>query len=185
MATVAPGHQRALPRRRPGRPTLADTGAVEVLLEAVRAGNRLAVAARLAGVAPGTVEEWMRRGRGLDPRPPTPLYVRLVEAVEEAEAAAEADLLAAIVSAAPRDWKAAAWLLSNRSPEWRQHRLPPEPPAPPEVAPPPRQPEGETIIIPPDIVRELASRMLRDRYPRDENEWESARATLVEDTRPL
>jgi hypothetical protein len=79
---------RVTPRRRPGRPTLLSDGAGDVLLAAVRAGNRLSVAARAAGPSPSTVEEWMRRGRGLDVRPSTPVFVRFVEAIEVAQAAA-------------------------------------------------------------------------------------------------
>ncbi len=131
-------------RRRPGRPTLLDDGAGDVLLAAVRAGNRLSVAARAAGLAPSTVEEWMRRGRGLDVRPATPVFVRFVEAVEVAQAAAEAEAIAAVRGAMAKDWKAAAWYLANVSPYWRQSRMPPpEPPVPlaPQPVPPPWQGE--------------------------------------------
>jgi len=96
-----------------------------VLLAAIRRGNRLATAAQLAGLSPSTVEEWMRCGRGLDARPVTPTYMAFVEDVEQAQAEAEAEAVGAIRDAARRDWRAAAWFLSNVSPDWRRYRQPP------------------------------------------------------------
>ena len=50
---------------------LPDDHARTILLEAVRTGQRLPVAARLADVAPETLSEWLHRGRGEDVRPAT------------------------------------------------------------------------------------------------------------------
>jgi hypothetical protein len=134
---------------------MLDEGVTGMLLAAIRAGNRLSVAARLAGLSPSTVEEWMRRGRGTDARPATPAHVRFVEAVEVAEAAAEADLLAAVQGATPRDWRAAAWLLANRSPDWRRNRLTPDEPPPP--LPRPTSQLGPVRHIPAKVLEGVAT----------------------------
>ena len=112
-------------RRRRGRPTLLDEGKGEVLLAAIRAGNRLPVAARYAGISPKTFNEWMRRGRGVDGRSPVEPYVGLVRAVEQAQAEAEVYALAMIRKAMPRDWRAAAWYLENVSEHWRRRKQAP------------------------------------------------------------
>ena len=76
----------------------------------------------MAGISPTTLAEWLRRGRDLDGRPSTPIYISLVEDVEQAQAAAEVYALASIRKAMARDWRAAAWWLENRSPGWRRRK---------------------------------------------------------------
>ena len=50
-------------RRRGGRKSLLETGKKQVLLTAISNGNRLPVAARLAGLSPRTPEELLQRCR--------------------------------------------------------------------------------------------------------------------------
>lgn len=109
-------------RRRRGRPTLLNSTQQALLLAAVKAGCRLPVAARLAGVSPKTVNEWVRRGRGHDGRPAIEPYVGFIRAVEQAEAEAEVAAMAAIRKAMPGDWRAAAWFLERTHPEWRRRK---------------------------------------------------------------
>ena len=114
-------------RHRRGRPTLLDERTTEVLLIAIRAGNRLPAAACFAGISPKTFNEWMRRGRGVDGRSPVEPYVGLVRAVEHAQAEAEVAAVLAIRRAMSHDWRAAAWYLENVSEDWRRRKQAPEP----------------------------------------------------------
>lgn len=159
-----------------------ESGARETLLAAVRAGNRLPAAARLAGVSPTTLSEWMRRGSGLDTRPATPVYVEFVEDVELAQATAEVYALATIRQAMSRDWRAAAWWLENASPEWRRRKERPEPEPPPAVR---MAPSGETIIISAEDLRRFAEERIRMERgePRDgvDEETRVRRSRLVSD----
>ena len=82
------------------------------------------MAARLAGVNPDTVHEWMQRGKGLDKRPATEELRLFADAVEHAKAQAEATMLAAVIKAAPTDPASARWWLENEHPDWRRHRMP-------------------------------------------------------------
>ena len=154
-------HQTARRRRRSGRPTLLDDHARTILLEAVRNGHRLANAARLAGVAPETLAEWLRRGRGQDVRPATPVYERLVAEVELAQAEAEQRVLQVVIDAMPRDPRLAVWWLENAHPDWRRHRVLPEP----ERVAPVAAPRSDVFILDPDTLRRLAQLKLAERDP--------------------
>ncbi|CAN5445713.1 hypothetical protein BH24CHL9_BH24CHL9_15350 [soil metagenome] len=120
-STALPARGASRRRRRGRRPLLLAAGKAEVLLAALRAGNRLPVAARYAGVSPKSVAEWMRRGRGVDGRSAVEPYVGFVLMVGQAEVHA----VAMIRKAMPRDWRAAAWFLENAAPEWRRRKQAP------------------------------------------------------------
>lgn len=128
---------------RRGRRSLLDERTQRIVVLAVRGGNRLSVAARLAHVSPRTVEEWMRRGRGRDDRPAVDRYVRFVEAIELARAEAEAEAVEVIMRAIPHRPDLARWFLGIVSDDWRRDRRPTlsapsgasTEPAPPEVSP--------------------------------------------------
>ena len=109
-----------MPRRRSedGKPSLLETYKRDLLLQHIRNGNRLQTAARLAGIAPRTVEEWRRRGEGRDTqRPSTPLYKQFSVDLDEAEAFAESEAVAAVKAHMPRDYNAAKFWLQTRHPE--------------------------------------------------------------------
>ena len=126
VATSTTAPARGTPRRRRrGRPPLLDEGKREVLLKAIRAGNRPSVAARYAGVSPKSMAEWMRRGRGVDVRSKVEPYIGFVRAVEHAEAVAEVEAVASIWKAMPRNPKYAIWWLERMHPEWRRRKLAP------------------------------------------------------------
>lgn len=87
---------------------------------AIRKGApTLSAAARLAGVHPSTVSEWMNRGLGLDDREQTDEMVEFVRLVETARAQFVQDRLDAIKAAGedPKHWTANAWLLERMFPE--------------------------------------------------------------------
>ena len=110
-------------RGRRGRtPLLLDDRKRSLLLAAIKAGNRLSVAATFAGVSPKSVSEWMRRGEGRDGRPAIEPYTSFVRAVEHARAEAEVAAMAAIRRAMRRNPRWAVWWLETTVPEWRLRR---------------------------------------------------------------
>lgn len=166
-------------RRSRGRPTLLEPDTREILLTAIRAGNRLPAAARLAGISPKTLSEWLRRGRGLDARAATPAHMQLVDDVELAQAQAEANALEMIRKAAMRDWRAAAWFLENSHDDWRRRKALPEPLPPPVVEPEPEPDPGAMIVVSPADMRELTRRHLAAKRG-DSEDAETTRAALAD-----
>jgi hypothetical protein len=82
----------------------------------VAAGMPLARAAVLAGISRSTAKRWMALGESS--KPGDAMYASFREAIERARAKSELKLLMQIRSAADDgDWKAAAWLLRNASPD--------------------------------------------------------------------
>src|SRR4051794_39022230 len=76
-------------------------------------GCTLKAAAAEAGISRWTLYEWITKGRQETSGP----YRDALERIEAAKAQSEVLLLEHIVDAAPRDWKAAAWVLERRFPE--------------------------------------------------------------------
>lgn len=174
-------------RRGKGRPPLLDSVARSTLLDALREGNRLQVAARIAGVGVPTVEEWMRRGRGLDRRPATPFYVQFVKDVEMAQAEAEQTAVQSINrSIRQGDARTAIWFLERQA-AWRTPPVAPPTEPTDALVPAPDGPRNNIIILSPDVVRRLASEHLSaargDADGSDERRL--ARARLVEDIQPV
>jgi len=165
----------------PGRKSLLETGKKQVLLTAISKGNRLPVAARLAGLSPRTVEEWLHRGRGQHARAMTHLHEAFVKEFEQAQAQAEALALENVQKAAFRDWRAAAWFLENTSPDWRRRKALPEPEPPPL---PVIEPEPKTLIVlTSEDMQGIARRRLHAENGEDnvtEEQW-AARRRLVSD----
>lgn len=94
-----------------GRPTKKTEQRVEALLQSLRAGASRQRSAALAGIHRDTLNEWMKQ----DPA--------FSDAIEKAEAFAEARFLSRVATAAEneRSWQAAAWILERRFPnEWRK-----------------------------------------------------------------
>lgn len=92
------------------------------IVDAIAAGNYASVACRLANVSEATFHEWIARGRGNDPdRPRTPLHAGFAEAVERAEAEAEAHAVALVRASMPDNWAAAMTYLERRYRDrWRR-----------------------------------------------------------------
>ena len=92
------------------RPKKYSPEAVTTILAAVRGGNTLSNAARLAGIHYDTFNEWRKR------------YAEFSEAVDRAEAEAEAVYVEDIGHASRRGNVAATvfWLERRRSGEWRK-----------------------------------------------------------------
>lgn len=112
---------------RPGRPTDCTPERTAKIVQAISAGNYGEVAARYAGIDPRTYYRWLERGRAertrragphdsracvvnLDEQP----FYQFCQAVEKAEADAEARNVAIIQTAARETWQAAAWYLERK-----------------------------------------------------------------------
>ncbi len=91
----------------------------ELIVDAMRKGNYLVTACRLAGITRDTYYDWLALGRD-DPEQ-YPEYVKLAEDVENAKAESEAELLEVVretaLSGAPNTWQAAMTILERRHPE--------------------------------------------------------------------
>jgi len=81
----------------------------EKILNALRAGNYRVAACKFAGISDETFRRWFNAGKRGEPE-----YVDFVEQVKQAEAQAEASLVATIRKAAGDHWQAAAWLLERK-----------------------------------------------------------------------
>lgn len=81
----------------------------EKIVNALRAGNYRVAACKFAGISDETFRRWFNAGKRGEPG-----YVDFVEQVKQAEAQAEASLVATIRKAAGDHWQAAAWLLERK-----------------------------------------------------------------------
>lgn len=97
-----------------GRPTSHTEAKAARIVEAIRQGMPYKLAASAGGVSYNTFVRW--RNEGTNPNAPTHLR-KFSEQVREAEAEATQRLFALIEAAAPKNWKAAAWMLERRYPD--------------------------------------------------------------------
>lgn len=94
-----------------GRPTDCTPEVTERICAALSDGNYIETAAECGGVAANTVYEWIARGaRGEQP------FAKFRDAVQRAEAEAEATLVAQWKAQVPANWQAARDLLARRHP---------------------------------------------------------------------
>lgn len=85
-----------------------------IIVEALAAGNYRQVAAELAGIHRATLYSWLERGEADVENGKDTAHARLWSAILKAEADAEHEAITAIRAAAPKDWRAAAWMLEHR-----------------------------------------------------------------------
>lgn len=83
-----------------------------LMVEALRQGNHIEVAAALGGLTRDDVYRWMKRGLAA----PDSDYGDFAREVRAAMAESEARSVQVIAQAAETDWKAAAWMLERRAP---------------------------------------------------------------------
>ncbi len=99
------------------RPSKLTPERQEIITEALRRGLYRETTARLAGIGVSTLYSWIERGQA-DRENDTPsCYRELVEAIENAEAVGESELVGMIREAAAKHWVAAAWMLERKMPE--------------------------------------------------------------------
>ena len=104
------------------RPSKLTPEREKLILDAIRAGNDVVVAAQLAGIAQSTFYEWQRRGRtGEQP------YARFGERLEQALAHAEAYAVSIVRRSMVGDARHAQWWLERKHPERWGRRQPPPP----------------------------------------------------------
>lgn len=94
-----------------GRPKL-DPALMQRIVDLIRAGNFLEVAATAAGIHRSTLHRWLRHGKDQT----RGRYRKFLTSVERAQAESESRDVALIAKAAVTDWKAAAWRLERKFP---------------------------------------------------------------------
>lgn len=96
-----------------GRPVELTDEVEQQIVDAVRAGNYMEVAAAFAGISKDTLFRWLRSGaRGESER-----FKRFSDAVKMAMASAEVRDVALVGRAAQTQWQAAAWRLERKAPD--------------------------------------------------------------------
>ncbi len=105
-------------KRQSGRPTKLTPEIENKLIKFITLGVPLESASNAIGLDYTTVREWLQRGEGRHPtRGKTAQFEAFADRYQQAVGQCEARLVAKIQSAADKDWKAAAWLLSRRHPQ--------------------------------------------------------------------
>jgi transposase len=94
-----------------GRPKLEPI-ITQRIVDLIRAGNFLEVAATASGIHKSTLHRWLRHGR----KQVRGRYRKFLTAVEKAQAESESRDVALIAKAASEDWRAAAWRLERKVP---------------------------------------------------------------------
>jgi hypothetical protein len=113
------------------RPSKLTPSTLERIVTAVRAGSFVGPACLAAGIAPSTYYRWMALGEVEETGP----HRDFVDAIREAEAAAELAALAIVTRAMPQDLRAAFWYLERRHSErWQRRPVPVQPPEQPTGA---------------------------------------------------
>lgn len=116
--------------RPPGRPPKLTPEVMDVVVNAIAAGNYMDTAAALAGVDKVSLYRWIKKGANATRGIKRDFYKRVTEAMARAEARG----VTGISIAAQKDWKAAAWLLERRyAKRWgkrEEHTLKGDPKAP-------------------------------------------------------
>jgi hypothetical protein len=87
-----------------GRPSKLTPAREERILAALRAGNYLETAGRLAGISSSTLHKWRSE------------FPEFSEAVDAARAEAEAAMVSEVRTASVKHWQAAAWWLERSFP---------------------------------------------------------------------
>lgn len=99
-----------------GKPTKLTPERQAKIVEAVKAGNYLEVAAALAGVSVSALHSWKSKGE----LQTSGAYHDFVEAINQAKSIAEASAVVAVRQQFGADWRAAAWFLEHgwTRPRW-------------------------------------------------------------------
>jgi len=92
------------------RPSKLTNEVVDKMCEAIRAGSFPESAAAFAGISVRTFWRWYERGKKVR----CGVYKRFVAAIDKAERDGEVALAAMVRKGAPKDWRAAAFLLERR-----------------------------------------------------------------------
>jgi len=117
MTDPRPEKPMARDGTRRGRTTILTPRVHTVIIESIRAGNYMEVAARAAGVSKTALYVWIEKGH----KQTRGDYRDFVDALQRAEADSEAESVKTVVEAGKRNWKAAMTYLERRHPDrWRR-----------------------------------------------------------------
>lgn len=128
-----------------GRPSKLTPERQERIVELIRAGNYMEIAAQAAGIDVSTLYRWLQRGEKARSGP----YRQFRDAVMRARVEAEARAVVVVQKAALTDWRAASWWLERAFPDrWGrrqklEHSGPQGGPIPAEVRVTLVRPNGE------------------------------------------
>lgn len=98
------------PKRGRGRPCQLTPEITAKVVQAISGGNYRQVAAQWAGVSARTFHEWVAKGK----RQSSGIYVDFLQAILEAERAAEIRMVALVMKAAAEDPRHAEWWLERK-----------------------------------------------------------------------
>ncbi len=99
--------------RPPHRPCKLTPQVQETIVTWLQSGNYLETAAHLAGVNKQTIYTWLKRGQ----KEKSGEFRDFLDAVNKAQAGAEARLVMLLEKAATKNWQAAAWRLERKYPK--------------------------------------------------------------------
>jgi transposase len=91
---------------------MIDSNKTKNFASAIRQGCTYQAGASAIGVSVDTIYSWLRQGRAATRK--NDKYLKFLKAVKKAEHERQQFLLAQILEASNKDWKAAAWLLERR-----------------------------------------------------------------------
>lgn len=98
-----------------GRKTKLTPERHDKIVRLIAAGNYAVIASKASGIAEDTYYEWLNRGKNDTENHKTSIFTRFSEAIHEAEAKAEADMVILIKTAAVNgNFQAAAWYLERK-----------------------------------------------------------------------
>ena len=100
-----------------GRKTTFTEDVADRIVDLLRAGNYIETAVAAAGVARATFYDWLDRGRREGTAKDDEPFRKFRERVDHARAEGEARAVTAIMAAAAKDWRAAAWFLERQYPD--------------------------------------------------------------------
>jgi hypothetical protein len=98
--------------KRTGRRTILDAKLTKRICDHLAAGNSIKTTMELVAVDESVYYDWIQKGeQGQKP------YAEFAKRTSRARGKAKQRLVKTIVSQAPKDWKAAAWILSHCWPQ--------------------------------------------------------------------
>lgn len=100
-----------------GRKTAFSAEVADRIVDLLKAGNYIETAVAAAGVARATFYDWLDRGSPDGTKREDEPFRAFRERVDHARAEGEARAVTAIMVAAAKDWRAAAWFLERQFPD--------------------------------------------------------------------
>jgi hypothetical protein len=137
-----------------GRRTLLNATLTKKICASLAAGDSIATACALSGVSKSSFFDWQRRGENGDEE-----FAEFSQSVMRARGKAKQRLVAIIVRQAPRDWKAAAWILERGFRDeygkaWRGE---------PDLQPGPGEPTNVIVNVQRDAESDAAAKLFGER----------------------